>query len=684
MAGKKISAIMDRNSTSFGALLRRYFESLEYESGEVLNYTQWVVVQYMAAVERGEIVGAGRGLIVNHEMGTGKTITAIALSDALQRAGYGVIVIGPKSLSTNFAANVTKLRKLRSDESILSGGYNYFTMRASNLPDQLIRAEVGSAPTVSDASEDLSIVSLSSVFENKVILIDEAHMFFNSVAHGRAAAGAMYRAMMATKRCWIFPFTGTLTTNSPFETVPAYNLVAGSRVLPEDAEEFEKLFGEDAFERNRGKLQNICSGLVSYAASGEDPLLWPTKLASKIVRLSMEGGQLAAYAEARLVESAEDAASAKKGRFTKTSAWSQGFTANDSKSSYRVRSRIASNGPNKCGWICELVMTRSLENILVQNVFVERGGLRDIAAALEATCAYREFVVGVDGVIVSGPPDLVGKPWKAMVLADGTTWESLEEAPSYPQRWYCILSGDTKPEIRDTLVSVLQDPRNRYGAFIHVLLCSSVGSTGLDLKNGRHVVYVAPEFHIENYNQTVARYVRFGASVMLPPDLRTVQPYILVSVTPAGLGDDGEKLRSGEARPEATDERLLSIAMRKMRSNAKHADLRRSVSIECLAGVSATPWLCRRCEPTGRRLTTGNYRHDMMLPDVCVPLPNEMDDARRLTVMVGETELAIAVLRAPLRFFEVRAGEAGRAESYLSIGPSHPLYKSLRAKVGEA
>lgn len=660
--------VVDRNSTSFWVQLRELFESKQYDPTNVLKYSQFMVIEYVKATRAGQVVNGGRGLICNHGMGTGKTILAAGIADALQREGMDVVVIGPKSLKENFAANVEKLRKLSGDPSILAGGWGYFTLRASNLAEQVVRAEVASAPLVGE-SDDLDAVSLTSAFEGKVVLIDEAHLFCNSVAHGRDVALKIYRALMAAKLCWVFLFTGTLVTNRPFESVPAYNLVAGRMVFPEDEQEFNRWFGsEELLALNRGKLQNLMSGYLSWAVAGDDDGSWPKRLATKIVRLEMEGEQLAAYDEARLVEGREDAANARRKK-TKAGIFAKGFASESSSSSYRVRSRIAGNGSNKVRAVCDLVASTPAGNVLVQNTFVEKGGIKDVAEGLRSCLSYEEFVIGTDGIVAVGPPELVGVVFKAQSDV-GLTWQNVGEAPTYTQRWYVLLSGATDKRVFEWVLQVLRDPRNRYGAFIHVVLCSSVGNLGLDLKNGRVVVCMSLGFHIEDYNQLVSRYERYLASVLLPPDMRTIQPYILLS---------SRRDEEGGRGPQSTDEHLLSICMEKMKLNAKHAEVRWSVSIECAMGVSTIPELCRRCMPTGMPLTIGKFRDDMWLPNNCVELKSEMEDMKILEVNVGGETRHVGRLEGPLRFYEISGDK-----KYRLISQSHELYSLLVKFVAEA
>jgi hypothetical protein len=217
------------------------------------------------------------------------------------------------------------------------------------------------------------------------------------------------------------------------------------------------------------------------------------------------------------------------------------------------------------------------------------------------------------------------------------------------------------------------------------LVCSGVGNLGLDLKNGRVVVAESLGYHMEDYNQLVSRYVRFGAAACLPPDKRDIQPYILISTTPPEVAPDG----TPQKPLPSTDEELLYRSLTKLKNNAAFIEVAHSVSIECLAGVSATPEICRRCLPTGRSLTVGKFAFNMALPDPCVVPPEDAKGAAtagaksgRVLVKDGDIEREFDyVMGATPASIIIREWDAETQELSPPIAPTHPLWSAIMATI---
>lgn len=614
---------MDRNSTSFNAQLRHFFKTVRFDPATShLRYVQFVVKTYIEQTLGGHILNGGRGLIINHTMGIGKTITAIELMEMLRLRGHRVLCIGPKAIAENLDANVAKWSKMIGRAVLTnadgSPAYTYLTLRANNLLEQIKRDAY--IPTVAGRKigELPATATLVGALKKTVVVIDEAHLFCNSVAHGRAIAVELYKALMVAPDCYVFLLTGTLVVNSPFEAVPAINLVLGKPYLPETEDEFNEQYGTLELQAiNGSRIQNIASGLISYAALDADDVNFPRKLRTKVVMLEMRDEQLSQYLDAREIEANENKANGFNERNKKL--FLRSFEGADKmSSSYRVRSRIASNGPNKVNWICELVAAHPNELMLVHMPFVENGGVRSVAKALMERLEYRELKIR-DGEVIEGPPDM-----RLDAIPVDVDPLALDAPPAGHEvdgrivKYFVVLSGDSSDKRTVAkLLSILNCVNNRYGAYCHVLLTTSVGSTGLDLKNGRIVVYTEPSWHLEEFNQTVARYVRLGASNALPVAEREVQPYILVSVE-SRRADTSDEPGDRIQRRQSTDEYLLELSVLKMRSNASFLQLLRGVSIECLAGIAADPSTCRTCVANDMPLTLGSHRNDVRVPNPCL------------------------------------------------------------------
>ena len=69
---------------------------------------------------------------------------------------------------------------------------------------------------------------------NYVVVVDEAHNFFNAIVNGSTGKDELQRILMNSKDTNLVFLSGTPMMNDPFEMVPAINMIAGSDVISND------------------------------------------------------------------------------------------------------------------------------------------------------------------------------------------------------------------------------------------------------------------------------------------------------------------------------------------------------------------------------------------------------------------------------------------------------------------
>lgn len=118
-------------------------------------------------------------------------------------------------------------------------------------------------------------------------------------------------------------------------------------------------------------------------------------------------------------------------------------------------------------------------------------------------------------------------------------------------------------ENRDKLRKIFNDPDNKNGEQIKIVVGSPVMSEGITLKNVRQVHILEPSWNMSRINQIIGRAVRNYSHHDLPPVDRTVEIYKYVSVYSKGDSDDffidKEKYILSEEKDRAnkTVERIL-------------------------------------------------------------------------------------------------------------------------------
>ena len=127
------------------------------------------------------------------------------------------------------------------------------------------------------------------------------------------------------------------------------------------------------------------------------------------------------------------------------------------------------------------------------------------------------------------------------------------------------------------------------GAVIKVLMITASGAEGINLKNTRYVHIVEPYWNMVRVDQVVGRARRICSHEELPPELRTVEVFIYLSVFSEKQKTDRNYIdlmnqdtsRFDESVPVTTDETLYEISLQKNRINQRILEVVKQSSIDC-------------------------------------------------------------------------------------------------------
>jgi len=198
---------------------------------------------------------------------------------------------------------------------------------------------------------------------------------------------------------------------------------------------------------------------------------------------------------------------------------------------------------------------------------------------------------------------------------------------------YAIISGAVPSEERSTILSAYNS-----GDQIKVLLVSSVGAEGLDLKGCRNVFIIEPYWNDARLSQIKARAIRLNSHVDLPESERNVQPYIYLSTYPTSVRstqfplftsayDNMEDTISSEIKskrdklePYTTDEELYRKSIHHKKLINRFMKLLIEASIDCSVHGFDN---CNICQPNDRELFHPDIITDMKTRSSCTPLIRE-------------------------------------------------------------
>jgi hypothetical protein len=330
-----MEGVIHRNSTSFPKQLFEAMSRIKKETNDPLRYHQRLVHEYMIKYPH------ARGILCYHKMGAGKSILGISICETLLASPpespnlpkWKVLFIASKSLHNNMKHTIKKYRKMITgvdvEDSQLSD-YEFISLNASNMITQVYRAikssEVDEVESMfnkmsetkgsnkdtaddgvneSEKTKDDEIANLvkqlnvQGTLDNCIVMIDEAHNFFNSITNGSGNAVALYKLIMAAKRIKVIFLTGSPIVNDPFEIGLALNMLAGPLEFIEtisepletttpEAQELDAEGGDDSNPKKPKPIKHIkkkyTSGLTLFGEDYDDfqsYFVWDTPKTTK-------------------------------------------------------------------------------------------------------------------------------------------------------------------------------------------------------------------------------------------------------------------------------------------------------------------------------------------------------------------------------------------------------------------
>src|SRR5690606_30026952 len=180
-----------------------------------------------------------RGILLYYKTGAGKTATFINIAEGMNRE---VIVISPASLRNNFIDELKKWTRKYSTVDEIQKKYKFISFDAPNILSQYDRIALYDTGEIPPAMNRMFKRLNRNKFDDKLIIIDECHEFFQHVVSTSKQCEILLQHMQVAKNCKFVFATATPIIKNPFELVPMFNILAGFEIFPSDVLQFEKLF----------------------------------------------------------------------------------------------------------------------------------------------------------------------------------------------------------------------------------------------------------------------------------------------------------------------------------------------------------------------------------------------------------------------------------------------------------
>ena len=516
---------------------------------------------------------------------------------------------------------------------------------------------------------------------------------------------------MRTKDVRLLFLTSNVITNTPFELVPCFNMIAGYEILPTIYNDFMDTFvgrpkkgkAKDAKSnvkpaavmKNADHFKARVYGMISYFGSWFESggLLnihssvvragLPTRLPIKEVLVPMSDGQYGAYAMAR-----EKETRLKTFSTTKVTPMSKPSSSSGD-STYRIRSRLLSNYWQKTAEVQVLPEPLNDEKSPSEE---ERGEYKkppktveklDLATLHELEKHSPKFAAmlatikkhsGQAGLIYSAFVKTHGLDWFAAAL-DTRGYSKYIIGDFEKKSRYAYITGDMTAEERSAVLFAFNGPENKNGEIIQLLLGSPAMSEGVDTKRIRFVMIMESPWHFSALEQIIARAVRYGSHDDLPEKDRTVQPYIFLADY-----QDGAK-RNDEP---TTDIAMYYKALRKKLLNDQFFRALIEASIDCSVHIKSKETSaaarkhikCMMCAPTNKPMFKKDIIDDIAEPCACVQT-KEQDVVVSEITYFGKTFYYKKESSGALHLFEYDEPTS----SYVRLSPMSKWYGALLKKL---
>ena len=220
---------------------------------------------------------------------------------------------------------------------------------------------------------------------------------------------------------------------------------------------------------------------------------------------------------------------------------------------------------------------------LVYSTFRTLEGIGIFQEVLQAH-GYQEFKIAKKG-----------DQWELDYVPDGRPCYALytgKEDSEMKEIVRNVFNGDwSPPNVPDSIGIKLREisSNNLYGEVVQLFMITASGAEGINLKNTRFVHIMEPYWHNVRLEQVMGRARRIRSHDALPPEHRTVQAFLYLSVmTESQMKDDNfkeiqvndlSKLRDNT--PVTTDEFLYEISQMKQKINNQFLKIMKETAMDC-------------------------------------------------------------------------------------------------------
>ena len=430
-------------------------------------------------------------LLLSHGTGSGKTLTSIAAFENLRSKGMAnrALVVTPASLRTNFITN----------------GVKKFTTQKASLIGNSQEVKSGVGVTPKDASSRYNVMSYEMFLKDPEKVIKDVGadtVIYDELHRIRNESGKGYKKIKDARKHHknFIGLTGSLMNNSPSDLVPLVDaMTEGKHYLGSKARFESRFIKEDRKGKHiahAGTARNLLKGYVDHF---ETSALGAGRMPRKIIEtvdVEMSNEQEEAY---RYIMKKLDPVTAVKIRFGATKLQKKDL---QTMFSQMTKARQVSNALHTM--YKDMPLSESAKKSPKVKLLLD-----DVEEHLKATSDGKAVI---HSNLINGGVDVLAQGLKDRGISYGTFIGKGNKGSTESQRQSDVTSYQASKK--------------------KVLLISSAGGEGLDLKNTTMFASLDGHFNPEKVQQAEARAVRAGGQAHRKPEDRKVLVRRYHSVVP--------------------------------------------------------------------------------------------------------------------------------------------------------
>ncbi len=625
---------------------------------------QKILKEFMALHNKvGNKAAGSQGVMVYHNLGSGKSLTAIAMAEAARLYDGDrlrkVIILIPASLRDDpWIKELSRIHPNYGSGPLLTR-IGYFILHYNNTT------------TFIEQLSNLSDDATRNPFDNSIVILDEVHNFINTLPRSRETVRwQIYNWMMMADNAKFIMLSGTPFSNTPFELAYLFNMLRGHEMFDVRSEKAEEDFMDTFFDGsqmiNKQLFKRRIQGLVSYYIGADERVFAKKKIHKVLVPMSTlqkkhqdeiykmednlrkgvkkgEVGQSRADTDSQLktMQRAQALASRMDGKIYGSVAQALTIRSDVDEGSEMLNFWVFSRSNSNITYpadILEKYGRKTFEKILDVDKFKkDKQSLSQIDFSKENLAVLSPKMLKLLnlathskglGLIYSNFEGAYGIGVLEEILKQNN-FEKFDASVSKiedlePKPRFTIWSGNTSAEERRNILKLYNHPDNENGAYIKLICITAAGREGISLRGVRHVHIMEPWWNMGRIKQVIGRAVRICSHTHLPKDEHVVDIYNYFSV-------NTNKTTNGL---DLLDIQVSRSALKKQKRENEMLDEMKKASFDCELNKAQT--MIENCI---------NFQHSktqkIFSTNIQEDLDNFLDDEKLVEVEVKGTKYLI-------------------------------------------